>query len=1177
MSNRASQARPMPTTLAAKLKAIRARQQLSGERRVITMLFCDVTGSTSIAEQLDPEAWAAIMDEAWDYLIGPVYRYEGTLAHMMGDGMLAFFGAPIAHEDDPRRAVLAGLDILRELRPFAETVEEAFGFAFQVRVGIHTGPVVVGDIGSDLHVSYTAMGDAVNLAARMEQTASPDTIQISAATYRLVAPLFETEALGEIQVKGRVEPVEAYRVIAVKEQPGLLRGIDGLETPLVGRAAEFEQLLRAVEALRRGQGGVVLLLGEAGLGKSRLVEELRAAWLQSDGDPEAWTVSQGIAYERDRAYGLFSQRMRRVLGIGPEDAGELVRAKIEAKLDDAPAEQRRRLQRSVEALLAMESESDRPEHEAEALKRELFATTRTTWREAAREQPMVAVFDDLHWADAASMELLGHLLPLAAEVPLLLVGALRPDKRSAGWQLRQTATELAAGPPSAGPLAGRYEEIALAPLSADDSDRVIGELLVLAQVPSETRRLILAKAEGNPLFVEELVRELIEREVLIREPEQSRWRLTRPVEQLEIPDTLQALLTSRIDRLGKESKRVLQLAAVIGRTFSEQTLTLVVGDALGLAAENGELGVHLQALQQAGLVRPAADETDRHYRFRHELLRDAAYSTILRSRRPDFHRWVGQALEGLFPDRLGAEAHRLVYHFSEAGDDQRALTYGRLAGDVAAGVYALDEAVGHYRRALPLVRELGDPEQIGRLYTKLGRTLELGGRHDEAFSHYAELQALGQARQQPHLLLTGLVAEATLRATQIDQYDDQRAEALAQEALALARELKEVGAEARIHWVLLLLYSSIPDRLAEAVAQGERSLALARRHELLDQEAYTLHDLARALSRLGRLDQAVEYREQATQLFRHLDDKAMVIDNLNRQAAERFMLGDVSKAHVLALEGLRLSQAIDSVWGQGDSLGRLSRSYLEQGRLDEALDSWQRSDRCAREVGFTGRIRYVPAMMAFIYLSVGGLAQAQKRLTNIERRVGQVELAAVRQVFDYGRAFVHLQQGELDRAIALTNRELPDLFAMGIDPLLYSMVLEAAHRVRLARGRAEAALRQAKACTDSARGAKVRVILPTLRRLQAEALMALGRLKEARVHLQRAQQEAAAMPSVRQGWPISAARVRLEHQAGYEQAAAAAQRRGRPLVTVVADHIGSAALRQSFLDLADVRLLMECR
>src|SRR5688572_13197635 len=267
--------RYLPQELVTKLESARARNSMFGERRIITMLFCDVKGSTAAAEKVDPEVWTEIMNGVFEHMIRPIYKYEGLVPRLMGDAILAFFGAPITHEDDPQRAVLAGLEIQESIQPYAEEIRLRYGLEFGLRVGINTGLVVVGEIGSDLRMEYTAIGDAINLAARMEQTAQVGTIQVSEDTYKLVSPFFNVEPLGEVEVKGKSAPIKAYRVLGVKSTPGQLRGLEGLNSPLVGRESQLELLNVKVEDLRNKKGAVVAVVGEAGLGKSTVIAEIK--------------------------------------------------------------------------------------------------------------------------------------------------------------------------------------------------------------------------------------------------------------------------------------------------------------------------------------------------------------------------------------------------------------------------------------------------------------------------------------------------------------------------------------------------------------------------------------------------------------------------------------------------------------------------------------------------------------------------------------------------------------------------------------------------------------------------------------------------------------------------------------------------------------------------------------
>jgi class 3 adenylate cyclase len=295
-----------------------------GERRVVTMMFCDVKGSTAAAEQLDPEEWSEIINGAFEHMIKPVYTYEGTVARLMGDGILAFFGAPLAHEDDPQRAVLAGLDIISGISPYREQIKNSWGIDLNVRVGINTGLVVVGSVGSDLSMEYTALGDAINLAARMEDTAEPGTIQITEDTYRLVAPLFEFEPLGDIDVKGKSEPIPVFKVLGRKDVARRTRGIEGLHVEMVGRVAEMQTLQDVMTDLNQGIGRIVCVLGEAGLGKSRLISESHQDYEKLIGTEGNWFETISLSYEYNQAYGLFQRLIQRVIGIAYDVPPQIV-------------------------------------------------------------------------------------------------------------------------------------------------------------------------------------------------------------------------------------------------------------------------------------------------------------------------------------------------------------------------------------------------------------------------------------------------------------------------------------------------------------------------------------------------------------------------------------------------------------------------------------------------------------------------------------------------------------------------------------------------------------------------------------------------------------------------------------------------------------------------------------
>ncbi len=682
----------IPKELMAKLETARASGTMAGERRIVTMLFCDVKGSTAAAEQLDPEEWTEIINGAFEYMIKPVYHYEGTVARLMGDAILAFFGAPIAHEDDPQRAVLAGLDILAGIEPYIEQIKQRWGLEINVRVGINTGLVVVGAVGSDLRMEYTAMGDAINLAARMEQSAVPGTVQIAHDTYKLVKPLFDFEVLGKISVKGKEEAVPAYRVIGRKAIAGRLRGIEGLQAAMVGRDEEFNTLAEILATVQQGVGRIVSIIGEAGLGKSRLIRETKRSLANSDA--VNWYESASLSYETAQPYGLFQRLIRRINGIGPTETAHQVIEKLNFQMGDFDQADQDRIGRVFAALFNLPDLGDKPALEGESFKRELFQIMPLIWQQHFGNKPTVLVFDDIHWSDPASIELLTQLLSLTAEIPLLLLCSFRPDRNSPVWGLRTTIDES---------YHHRYTEIALRPLSGRQVNELIDNLLATADLPDELRQRIQEKALGNPFFVEEVVRSLIDSGAVVSEERmengqtQLYWRASGDGRQIEIPDSLQSLLAARIDRLEEETRQILQLASVIGRSFYQRVLM-----AIGNPASDAGVEIERQIgrLLQLEMIREAARKPELEYKFSNPLTQEVAYQTILRKQRREFHHLVAETTEALFPEQLLELAPRLAFHFSEAGEPARAMRYFALAGDAAFRLYANHEAVAHYDRAL---------------------------------------------------------------------------------------------------------------------------------------------------------------------------------------------------------------------------------------------------------------------------------------------------------------------------------------------------------------------------------------------------------------------------------------------------------------------------------------------
>jgi ABC-type oligopeptide transport system substrate-binding subunit/class 3 adenylate cyclase len=723
--------RLIPTEYAERLLATRGR--VTHERRLVTMLFADVKGSTAMAEQLDPEDVLEVMNGAFEVLIGPVVRYDGTLARLMGDAVLAFFGAPLAHEDDAERAVRAGLEMVVGARAYGERLAEERGIeGFAVRVGIHTGEVVVGEVGTDLRVEYTAMGDAVNVAARMEQAAAPGTVLVTADTHRLVEELFEVAAVGPLALKGKAEPVAAYRVVAARPGVEKARGVPGLVSPLVGREGELGALAEAVERVRAGVGGVVTVVGEAGLGKSRLVAEVQSENLGKVCEPVRIGPSQGLvrwvegrclSYGTSIAYLLWIDVLRGILAVTVEDAPEAVAERLADRVRALCPERYDAIYPYLASLLSLPldagGEQAIADLDGEQRKARTFGAIETLLGCTAGEGPLVVVCEDLHWADPTSLELLEGMLRLTDEAALLLILVFRPEREHGSWRVREEAAR---------DYPHRLTDLRLRPLTEAESGTLVANLLTGVGLPEGLQARLLAVSEGNPFYVEEVLRSLIDQGVIVVDEARGTWVVRGDAADLALPQTLQGVLAARIDRLAEETKRVLQMAAVVGRIFLYRVLAAV-------AAEERRLDARLLALQREEMIRERARIPEREYIFKHELTREVAYSGLLKRERRDFHRQVAEALERLYPERVEEQAGLLAHHWERAGEALPAIAYLQRAGDQARLLYAPAEAVDYYRRALALLEAQGELEQAARTWMKLGLT------HHNAFDFEAARQA----------------------------------------------------------------------------------------------------------------------------------------------------------------------------------------------------------------------------------------------------------------------------------------------------------------------------------------------------------------------------------------------------------------------------------------------------
>jgi adenylate cyclase len=825
------------------------------DRRQVTVLFADLSGFTALAERLDPEEVRAFQNALFEALARVIERYDGFVEKFVGDAVMAVFGAPVAHEDDPQRALHAALDMLEQSTVLSDRWAARLGRPVTLHVGVHTGPVVAGNLGDSAGAAYAVTGDTVNTTSRLLAAAAPGTILASAATHALAGHRFAFEPAGELQLRGKSEPIAVHRVLGTLAEPLSARGLAalGLLAPHVGRTEELEQLTAAFERMRNGRAQVVSVVGEAGMGKSRLVAEL-LAHLEASGRLTGAVVRRAACSSLgEPTYGIFGALFREAYQVDPGDSLAVAREKLTTGLRalGARAEEADAIAPVLSYVLGVE-EAKPIDVEPEQLRRQIALAARTLVERRVERDPLVILVEDLQWADAASVDLLRSVADHLWDRPLMLLLSHRPEARPLSIA-RATQTV-----------------IRLAPLSLDQSRALVNGLFGTGPGDGlgQLEDFVAARAGGNPLFVEEIVRSLVGKGALVREGD--RWITAAAWEAADVPATLHGLLLSRVDRLPPDSRRLLQEAAVLGAVFEESLLRDVTTGG-GIADPALDRLVESDLIERVGPGRDGAQ-----YRFTQALVHEAVYQNLLLARRIDLHERAGRALERAtrgHPERL-SDLEALGHHFSLSADKARGARYLLTAGDWARAVYANDDAIRHYARALDTLAEgAGDEEQARVARERLADLLGLAGRRSEALAHYESLQrALAEAKDRAGTArmfrkLGGLHWEAG---------DRERASACFDAGLDELGEHGDPIERSHLFQELGRLAFRAGDNAA-AIAWAERALTEAaseddaagqgdRGREAAVMRAQAYNTLGVALARTGRLGEAVEQIEMSIQL-----------------------------------------------------------------------------------------------------------------------------------------------------------------------------------------------------------------------------------------------------------------------------------------------------------------------
>jgi class 3 adenylate cyclase/tetratricopeptide (TPR) repeat protein len=667
-------------------KILSTRGTIEGERKLVTVLFADMAGYVSLSEKLDPEEVQQIMDGLLRILMDEIHRFEGTINQFIGDGVMALFGAPLAHEEHAQNACYAALAIQKNLAEYSEKVKKDCGQEILMRIGLNSGPVVVGSIGDDLRMDYTAIGDTINLASRMERMAKPGSIFITENTYKTVKNFFKFESLGKHPVKGKEELQEVYELLKSSEVKTKIEAamVSGL-TKFVGRKKEMESLQDILEKARSGFGQVVGIVGEAGVGKSRLILEMRNVFPKEE---YLYLEGRCLHYGGSKAFLPLLDILRSYFEIEEGDPTYLINRKMREKIHTL--DEKLNILPSFQELLSLKVEEEAFLKLEPRQKRErIFESLRDLFIRESQNKPLVLVIEDLHWIDKTSEEFLDYLIGWLANTPILLILLYRPEYTQR-WASKSY-----------------YNNLGLDQLTIPASAELVQSILGEGKIVPEIRALILGKASGNPLFMEELTHTLLENGSIKRTGNQ--YVLSQKGLNLQVPDSIQGIIAARIDRLEESLKRIMQVASVIGREFAFRILQAI------LEMEEG-LKSHLVNLQGLEFIYEKRLFPELEYIFKHALTQEVAYNSLLLKRRKEIHEKTGKAIETLYPDRLEEFYEMLAYHFSyspDPADLKKSVNYGEKAAARAISVYAYGEAVRLFDQTLK-VQGILDPDNKGK-------------------------------------------------------------------------------------------------------------------------------------------------------------------------------------------------------------------------------------------------------------------------------------------------------------------------------------------------------------------------------------------------------------------------------------------------------------------------------
>ncbi|GAB4269813.1 MAG: adenylate/guanylate cyclase domain-containing protein [Candidatus Promineifilaceae bacterium] len=918
--------------LRERLSMLLQPDQTSDERKRVTVLFADVSGYTALSENLDPEEVVEIMNGLFDAVTQEIHKYNGTVDKYSGDAVMALFGAPTALENHEEMAVRAALGMQQAIRQFSQQLEKERGFSLRMRIGLNTGEVLAGLVGGLSAQSYTVMGDTVNLASRLEHACPVGRVMISAETARPLLNIFDFEPPQQITVKGKSAPVTTYLVVGEKAEHGRVRGIDGLFAPMVGREEEFTQLKTLFEQLlSKQQWLATAVIGDAGLGKSRLQREF-VAWITHSYSTTRILSGRCYAHTRTSPYAFLAEMMRGLFHITPNTPTEQLLPQLKQVLNQIspglPEHELGYQIGSVASVLGVFIPDDPLQNlDPEQRRDRTFLSLERILLAVSRQQPTLIMVDDLHWADSLSLTFLERLLQLTArelfDTPvMLLVLGRPPEEPTLGYGRLLQQFEI---PP--------LYTIHLHTLDTTQSNHLINALLS-PDIPEALRQLILDHAQGNPLYVEEVLRSLIEDGTLKRDDQTNQWLVTRNIIDVKIPPSVQGIIAARLDRLPRKDKQVTQYAAIIGRVFWQQLLKKIAG-----TPEVESSLLLLEVRQLAERLGQSQIAEDWEWVFHHTLIQEVAYASVPKAVRRTIHQQVAAVLEEELSEKTTFLLPLIANHYEAGEMPEKAINFLARSGEQAVAQFANEDAVSYFTRALNLLEARAEkaplsPEQLEMKFRLLnGRVnvYHIIGQRDKQNEDLQKMWSTAQTLNlQQHKAITSLLFADYYEATNNYQQAIEHAQKAYTQAQDNTTKIKALTTQAFAHIRM--------GNFEDAQIYISQAHTLAKTHQLIPGIAISSLYQGMIHYFLGDFNLAKQVYEQALHHFRLLKDLQRQVACLNNLVAIYHGLGDIVQAKIYCEEALSIAQTIGKRSNEATILTNLGAILHALGDLQDAYN-----------------------------------------------------------------------------------------------------------------------------------------------------------------------------------------------------------------------------------------------